>query len=56
MYTEYISSQSFMVKLKTGVRRISTANLKIGFGFRAVGTMTTPIYTLDPTSGTPCLF
>ena len=56
MYTEYISSQSFMVKLKTGVRRILTVNLKIGFGSRVVGTMTTPIYTLGMTSGTPCLF
>jgi hypothetical protein len=45
-----------MVKLKTGVKRILTASLKIGFGFQVVVTMTTPIYTLGMTSGTPCLF
>jgi len=56
MYTKYISSQSFTGKLKSGASKILTASLKTGFGFQVVGTMTTPIYTLGMTSGTPCLF
>jgi hypothetical protein len=56
MYTKYIGIQFATAKLKIGVKRISTKSLKIGFGSQVVITMTTLIYTLGTTIGTPCLF